>query len=130
MRELQAHVCAFDTDLKLRSNSQGMMRRSAVHLERLPDGFEFPKALLDRVAYDSERKLLVFHGFMTSADYYFLRACSNNADYIRALNELHDRSAFEVHCRTRIVPLWLWALVFASFASAAFVWLWWFVGSN
>lgn len=130
MSELETVVRVFDPDEKPRFNGHAMARRTAVPLERPPEGLEFPDGLRDHISYDSERRLLVFRGFMSSADYYFLRMCSNDSEYIQALNELHEKSAFEVHCRPRIVPVWLWALVAASFLLAGLVWLCWLLGSE
>jgi hypothetical protein len=129
MSELQTVVREFDADEKHQLNGHAMLRRSVVSLDPLPEALEFPDDLRDRISYDSERRLLVFRGFMSSADYCFLRSCSGDANYIRALNELHENSAFEIHCRPQIVPLWLWALVTASFALAALVWLGWLLDS-
>jgi hypothetical protein len=130
MSEIQTVVRVFDPEEKPRFNGHAMARRAAVPLERVPEGLEFPDGLRDHISYDSERRLLVFRGYMSSADYYFLRACSDDPEYIQALNELHEKSAFEVHCRPRIVPVWLWALVAASFLLAGLVWLCWFLGSE
>ena len=130
MSELQTAVRVFDPEEKPRFNGHALARRTAVPLERLPEGLEFPDGLRDHISYDSERRLLVFRGYMSSADYYFLRACSDDPQFIRALNELHEKSAFEVHCRPRIVPVWLWALVAASFLLAGLVWMCWLLGSE
>lgn len=130
MSELQAVVRVFDPNEKRRFKGWAMARRSAVFLERLPEGLEFPDGLRDHISFDSERRLLVFRGYMSSADYYFLRTCSADPEYIQALNELHEKSAFEVHCRPQIVPAWLWALVAASFLLAGLVWLCWLLGSE
>ena len=130
MSELQTAVRVFDPEEKPRFKGHAFARRTAVPLERLPEGLEFPDGLRDHISYDSERRLLVFRGYMSSADYYFLRACSDDPEYIQALNELHEKSAFEVHCRPRIVPVWLWALVAASFLLAGLVWMCWLLGSE
>lgn len=130
MSELQTVVRVFEPDEKPRFDGHAMARCSVVPLERLPEGLEFPSGLRDRISYDSERRLLVFRGYMSSADYYFLRKCSADPEYIQALNELHEKSAFEIHCRPRIVPVWLWALVAASFLLAGLVWLGWLFGSE
>jgi hypothetical protein len=111
-------------------SGRALAKRSVVPLDRLPDGLKFPDELLDSVSYDSERRLLVFRGFMSSADYFFLRSCSDDSEYVQALNELHDKSAFEIHYRPQIVPTWLWALVTASFALAGLVWFCWLIGSQ
>ena len=130
MSELETVVRVFEPDEKPRLNGHAMARRTAVPLERLPEALEFPDGLRDHISYDSERRLLVFCGYMSSADYHFLRRCSPDPAYIRALNELHEKSAVEVHCRPRIVPVWLWALVAASFLLAGLVWLCWLLGSE
>jgi len=129
MGELQTVLRQFGDDEKHRFSGHAMLRRTAVSLEQLPEALKIPDYLRHRISYESARKLLVFRGFMSSADYYFLRSCSGDANYIRAINELHEKSSFELHCRPRIVPLWLWALVTASFALAALVWLGWILES-
>jgi hypothetical protein len=130
MSEQQTVLQVFHADEGRPFNGRALARRAVVPLERLPDGFKFPDELRDRVSYDSERRLLIFRGFMSSAEYFFLRECSDDPDYLRALNELHEKSAFEIHHRSRIVPTWLWALVTASFALAGLVWLCWLIGSE
>jgi hypothetical protein len=128
MSELQTAVRLFNHEDEPQFKRLALARRSVVALDRLPDGFEFPAGLRDRIKYDDERRQIAFHGYMSSSDYLFLRACSDDLDYIRAINELHERSAIEIHCRQRIIPTWLWVLVAASFALTAFVWLGWFFG--
>jgi hypothetical protein len=131
MSEPQTIVHELDIDETApQTNGHAMSRHSAVTLKQLPDGVDFPSGMRDRVTYDPERKLLIFRGYMSSADYCFLRSYSDDPEYVRALNDLHEKSAFEIHCRTRIVPLWLWALVSASFALAALVWLGWLIGAD
>jgi hypothetical protein len=130
MSQLQTIDRALDLDRTSRLVRHVISRRAAVSLQSKPEGLEFPEGLRERISYDSEHKQLVFHGFMSSADYYFLRACSKEPQYIQALNELHEKCAFEVHYRQRIVPVWLWTLVAASFLLAGLVWLGWLISAD
>ena len=72
-----------------------MRRQSAADLDALPEGLEFPHGLRDRISYDPVQNLLVFRGFMSSADYYFLRECSDDPAYLSVLEELHRASDFQ-----------------------------------
>jgi hypothetical protein len=59
-----------------------------VNLERLPDGYQFPPDLGDRIQFDAERHRLVFRGYMSKAD--FDRLCERTTDwgFRRKLEEL------------------------------------------
>ena len=106
-----------------------MRRQSAADLDTLPEGLEFPHGLRDRISYDPAQKQLVFRGFMSSADFYFLRECSDDPAYLGALEELHRASDFQQIHHASAVPKWLWGLVTACFVGTAVFWLWWLLGS-
>jgi hypothetical protein len=56
---------------------------------------QFPDSLADRIWFDSDRKRLVFQGFMSKATYDRLDALSNDDVYQRALDELFRQSVYE-----------------------------------
>lgn len=130
MSERQTVLHAFGPYEKPRFAGLAPVRCAAAPLERLPERLEFPDGLRDRIWYDSDRRQLVFRGPMSTADYYFLRMCSSDSEYVQALAELHEKCGFEVQCRRRIVPMWLWALVAVSFLLAGSVWVRWLFGSE
>ncbi|MEO8166023.1 MAG: hypothetical protein ABI619_11575 [Betaproteobacteria bacterium] len=66
-----------------------------VPLLRLPDAFQFPKALHDRIWFDDERKCLAFRGFMSKATYDRLDALANDVAYQRAIDELFRQSVYD-----------------------------------
>jgi hypothetical protein len=70
-----------------------------VKLDRLPDGYEFPTDLKDRIHFDAQARKLVFHGYMSKAD--FDRLCQQTKDwgFRRALEELFRLSVAEVKPR-------------------------------
>jgi hypothetical protein len=59
-----------------------------VKLDRLPDGFEFPAEMKDRISFDAERHILVFRGYMSKTE--FDRLCQLTRDwrFRRTLEEL------------------------------------------
>jgi hypothetical protein len=67
-----------------------------VKLDKLPDGYEFPADLKDRIAFDAEKHRLVFRGYMSKAD--FDRLCERTRDwgFRRVLEELFRECVPEV----------------------------------
>jgi len=59
-----------------------------VKLDKLPDGYEFPAKMKDRISFDSEKHILVFRGYMSKAE--FDRMCQLTRDwkFRRTLEEL------------------------------------------
>ena len=59
-----------------------------VTLDRLPDGFEFPPEMKDRISFDAERHKLVYRGYMSKTE--FDRLCQQTKDwkFRRTLEEL------------------------------------------
>jgi hypothetical protein len=67
----------------------------SIRLERLPQGLVFPPELLDRVAFDADRKTLTFHGFMSKADFDRLSRLSEDWGYRRSLEDLFRLCSLE-----------------------------------
>jgi len=59
-----------------------------VKLDRLPDGFEFPPQMRDRIHFDAEAHKLVFRGYMSKADFDRLSELTNDWKFRRTLEEL------------------------------------------
>jgi hypothetical protein len=59
-----------------------------VKLDKLPDGFEFPPPLADRIHFDAEARKLVFRGYMSKAEFDRLSALTNDWKFRRTLEEL------------------------------------------
>ena len=59
-----------------------------VKLDRLPEGYEFPADLKDRIFFDAAAHKLMFRGYMSKAD--FDRLCQPTRDwgFRRALEDL------------------------------------------
>jgi hypothetical protein len=81
-----------------------------VKLERLPEGFEFPPQMNDRIHFDPERQKLVFRGYMSKTD--FDRLCQLTSDwkFRRTLEELFRLSIPEEKTPARGVRRWLAAV--------------------
>ena len=67
-----------------------------VKLDRLPDGYEFPADLKDRIFFDAAAHKLIFRGYMSKAD--FDRLCQPTRDwgFRRALEDLFRECVPEV----------------------------------
>jgi hypothetical protein len=61
---------------------------SFVKLDRLPDGFEFPHQMKDRMHFDAEAHKLVFRGYMSKVDFDRLSELTNDWKFRRTLEEL------------------------------------------
>jgi hypothetical protein len=59
-----------------------------VKLERLPDDFEVPSKLKDRIHFDAEAHRLVFRGYMSKADFDELSGLTTDWRFRRTLEEL------------------------------------------
>ena len=70
-----------------------------VKLDKLPDGYEFPPDLTDRISFDAEKHRLVFRGYMSKAE--FDRLCEQTRDwgFRRVLEDLFRMSVPEVEPR-------------------------------
>ena len=77
-----------------------------VRLQRLRDGLVFPAEFQERISYDSERKRLVFRGFMSKADFDRLTRLHDDFHYQRAIYQL-----FVAAGSTDSWPPWFWIIV-------------------
>jgi hypothetical protein len=59
-----------------------------VKLDKLPEGFEFPPDLKDRIHFDADHHKLVFHGYMSKADFDRISQLTNDWGFRRTLEEL------------------------------------------
>jgi hypothetical protein len=59
-----------------------------VKLDKLPDGYEFPPQLRDRIEFDAEHHKLTFHGYMSKADFDRMSQLTSDWKFRRTLEEL------------------------------------------
>jgi hypothetical protein len=59
-----------------------------VKLDRMPEGFDFPPELKDRIAFDDKRHELVFHGYMSKTEFDRLCQLTQDWKFRRTLEEL------------------------------------------
>jgi hypothetical protein len=59
-----------------------------VKVDKLPDNYDFPPQLRDRIQYDSESHKLVFHGYMSKADFDRLSQATTDWKFRRTLEDL------------------------------------------
>jgi hypothetical protein len=59
-----------------------------VKLDKLPDGFEVPPQMKDRMHFDAEAHKLVFRGYMSKAEFDRLGELTNDWKFRRTLEEL------------------------------------------
>lgn len=59
-----------------------------VKLDRLPDGYQFPPQLKDRIQFDAENHKLVFHGYMSKGDFDRLSQATTDWQFRRTLEDL------------------------------------------
>jgi hypothetical protein len=59
-----------------------------VKLDNLPDGYEFPTQLRDKIQFDVEHHKLVFHGYMSKADFDRLSHATSDWKFRRTLEDL------------------------------------------
>ena len=93
-------------------------------LEKLPQGLNFPVELTERIRFDPSHKQLVFHGFMTKAGYDRLRELSTDAAYLRAVELLFQRSAYEVPGASLWNARVVGGLVIVLAAGVIALWFW------
>ena len=67
-----------------------------VRLERLPEGYEIPSGLGEKLSFDAEGHRLVFRGYMSKTE--FDRICEPTRDwgFRRSVEELFFKSGKEV----------------------------------
>ena len=66
----------------------------SVKLDRLPSDLEFPPELTNRIRYDSQRRLIVFHGPMSKATYDKLWKVHDDGEYRRAIEKLFCQATY------------------------------------
>lgn len=59
-----------------------------VILERLPEGLTFPPELKDRIEIDPTTRKLIFHGYMSKADFDRISQLTRDWSFRRKLEEL------------------------------------------
>jgi len=59
-----------------------------VKLERLPEGFQFPAEMKDRIHFDAVAHKLVFRGYMSKTDFDRLSGLTSDWGFRRTLEEL------------------------------------------
>jgi hypothetical protein len=59
-----------------------------VKLDRLPEGYEFPDDLRDRIYFDAAAHKLVFHGYMSKSEFDRLSELTRDWGFRRALEDL------------------------------------------
>jgi hypothetical protein len=81
-----------------------------VKLDRLPDGFEFPPQLSDRIHFDPVARKLVFHGYMSKTDFDRMCQLTNDWAFRRTLEELFRLCVPEDPKKPQGVRRWLTAV--------------------
>ena len=59
-----------------------------VKLDKLPDGYEFPPQVRDRIHFDPENHKLIYHGYMSKADFDRMSQLTSDWKFRRTLEEL------------------------------------------
>ena len=72
-----------------------------VKLDRLPDGYEVPPDLKDRIYFDAERHKLVFRGYMSKAEFDRLSQLTRDWGFRRSLEDLFRECVPEVEPHPR-----------------------------
>jgi hypothetical protein len=71
-----------------------------VKLDRLPEGYEFPPDLGERIYFDAEGHKLVFRGYMSKAEFDRLSQLTRDWGFRRSLEDLFRLSVPEVDPRS------------------------------
>ena len=78
-----------------------------VKLDKIPDGFEFPAAMKDRIHFDESRHELVFRGYMSKTEFDHLCEATRDWKFRRTLEELFCQCVPDEAPRSRgIGRLW------------------------
>ncbi len=59
-----------------------------VRLDKMPDGYQFPPDLQDRILFDPEAHKLVFRGYMSKGEFDRLSQLTRDWGFRRSLEEL------------------------------------------
>jgi len=62
-----------------------------VTFDKLPDGFEFPPDMKDRISFDAERHRLVLRGYMSKTEFDRLCQLTRDWKFRRTLEELFSQ---------------------------------------
>jgi hypothetical protein len=91
-------------------------------LHDLPETFQFPPELRERIRFDTRRKRLVFSGFMTKSEYDQLFQLHGEVGYQRAIERLFQLSSEQEIPQFRRVLRVLGVLVVLCLMLGAVVW--------
>jgi hypothetical protein len=109
------------------SEAAGLPETSA-RLDRLPKRVKFREDFPEPIHYDRQGRCLVYRGFMASASYRFLHSLSTDSDYLTALDQLYEASAYALPGPGKPRHLWVWLFWATALAAAALgvwsVWRW------
>jgi hypothetical protein len=100
-------------------------QETAVRLEQLPPGIDFPEGFPEPIAYDAARQLLIYRGLMTHDSYAYLRLLSADRAYLAAVDQLREAT-----CRLYAQPTqphfsrrwWLWLLLAVILVASLVAW--------
>ncbi len=67
-----------------------------VKLDKLPDGYQFPPDLQERIYFDADARKLVFRGYMSKSEFDRLSALTRDWGFRRSLEELFRLSIPEI----------------------------------
>ncbi|MGP0070115.1 MAG: hypothetical protein ACLQGP_41770 [Isosphaeraceae bacterium] len=67
-----------------------------VRLDKLPDGYQFPPDLQERIYFDAASQKLVFRGYMSKSDFDRLGQGTRDWGFRRSLEELFRLSVPEI----------------------------------
>lgn len=62
----------------------------ATPLRSIPSDLQFPPGLEERIAFDPQRQVMTFRGFMSKRDFDKLVVLSNDVEYQRAIERLYQ----------------------------------------
>jgi len=102
-------------------------QETAVRLERLPPGLDFPEDFPEPIAYDAARQLLVYRGLMTHDSYAYLRLLSVDRAYLAALDQLRETTCrlYAQPAHTHFSRRWWLSLLVAVLLAVLLVAWWW-----
>jgi hypothetical protein len=102
-------------------------RETAVKLEGLPPGLEFPEGFPEPIAYDAPRQLLIYRGLMTHDSYANLRLLSGDSAYLTAVDQLREATCqlYAQPALRRFSRRWWLSLVLVLLLTVALATWWW-----
>jgi hypothetical protein len=98
---------------------------TSARLKRLPEGLHFPDDFPEPIRFDARRRRLLYRGFMRLSSHTFLRGCSPDPAYLKALERLFQDSTFGLadSPSRNAFGWWLAGAVCLALAAVA-VWAW------